>query len=96
MILDRGGNNDDLDIRCVWSRGTVLNFIVEFRRREQFLIVRSEEGGRFSDLSQVSNLTKACRKGEPTLLEKGPVPKIVYCASAFKSLKVLDKLYGIK
>ena len=61
MILDRGGDNDDLDIRCVWSRGAVLNFIVEFRRREQFLIVRSE-GGRFSNLSQVSNLPKACRK----------------------------------
>ena len=47
MILDRGGDKDDLDIRCVWSRGAVLDVIVEFRRREQVLIVRSEEGGRF-------------------------------------------------
>ena len=96
VVLDRGGDNDDFDIRCVWSRGTVLDVIVEFRTREQLFIVRSEEGGRFPELSRVSNLVKACRKGEPTLPERGPVPRIMYCATAFKSLRVLIKSYGFE
>ena len=96
MIVNGGGDNDDLDIRCVGAGGAVLDVIVEFRRREQLLIVRSEKGGCFSNLGRVGDLAKACRKEEPTLLERGPVPKILYCVSAFKSLKVLVKSYGFE
>lgn len=94
VILDEGGGNDELDIRCVWSGGAVLDVIIVFRRREQLLIVRSEEGDRFSKLRRVSKLVKACREEGPTLVERGPVPKIWYRTTAFNNLKVLDKSYG--
>jgi hypothetical protein len=57
VIPDRGGDKDDLDIRCVWSRGTVLDVIV-FRRREQRWIVCSEEGDRFSDIAREETCSK--------------------------------------
>jgi len=63
VILDHGGDNDDLDIRCVWTGGAVLDVMLEFRRREQLLVVRPEESGRFSDLSRVSNSQTRAESG---------------------------------
>lgn len=58
VIIESGGDDYDLDIRSVWSRGGVLDVIVVFGRREELLVVRSEEGGRFANLSQVSELVE--------------------------------------
>lgn len=74
VILDHGGDNDELDIRCVWTGGAVLDVILEFRRGEQLLVICPEERGRFSDLGRISNSQTRAGSGA-NIAGEGTCPK---------------------
>lgn len=87
VILDRGGDDDDFNIRCVRTRGAVLNVIVEFRGREQLWIVRPEEGGCFSDLCRVSNLANVREKRGTDIAREGASSKNIVLDKRFQELE---------
>lgn len=92
VIFERGGDKDELDIRCVWSGGAVLDVIVVFRGGEQLLVVRSEEGGHFSNLSRVSNLVKSVQERGTDVGREGTCSKDPVLGKCFQEFESTEQV----